>query len=76
MVLLFNDRGCRIGQSHPRAILTDHEAEVVRALHREGMGYKAIARRMEVSVRCVRDIVSGRTRNQTVFKMLEVERRA
>lgn len=68
-----NERGRRIGESHPRAKLTDHEVDLIRELH-EGekgpdgkvtrLGYKRIAAKFEISKRAVRDIISCRRRAQ------------
>lgn len=62
-----NDRGLRIGESHARAKLTDHEVDLIRELHEEhGMGYRLLATKFEVSKRTIRDICSYRKRAQTV----------
>lgn len=60
-----NDHGLVIGQDHHRAKLTDHEVRVVRALHLDGLGYAAIAAKMEISKSQVRNIVKGIKRGQT-----------
>jgi len=45
-----NDRGRRIGDSHPLAKLTDHEIDLIRTLHEEeGMSYKTLAEKFEIS---------------------------
>lgn len=59
-----NEKGRRIGESHPRARLTDREIELVFALRAEGWGYKRIAHKMEMSVRHVRDVLACRKRAQ------------
>ena len=59
-----NARGRRINESHPRAKLTDHEVALIRELYDEGLGYKAIAKKFEVSRRQVQFIVTGRRRSQ------------
>jgi len=52
-----NERGLRIGQSHPRAKLTDTEVELVRLLHeRHGFGYRRLAEKFEIGVSTARDI--------------------
>jgi len=61
-----NERGLRIGESHPRVKLADHDVALIRELHEDhGMGYRALARKFEVSKRTIRDICSYRTRAQT-----------
>lgn len=59
-----NDRGSLIGESHPRAVLTDHEVDLVLALSEEGLSYRAIAEKMDVSKGCVAKICSGQRRCQ------------
>lgn len=43
-----NADGRRVGQSHPQAKLTDHEVELMRRLHDQGMGYRRLAAIFEV----------------------------
>lgn len=58
----------RVGEAHPRAVLTD--AEVDRLLEDRGpdhaplMSYTELARRYGVSKSCVRDIVTGSRRGR------------
>jgi len=59
-----NDRRRRIGEQHPRSVLTDHEVELVHRLREDGMTLAEIARKMEVSKGCVWKIVSGYRRGQ------------
>jgi predicted DNA-binding protein (UPF0251 family) len=59
-----NDRRRRIGEQHPRSVLTDHEVELVHRLREEGLTLAEIARKMEVSKGCVWKIVSGYRRGQ------------
>ncbi len=59
-----NDRRRRIGQDHPRAVLTDHEVELVHRLRDEGLTLAEIAAKMEVSKGCVWKIVAGYRRGQ------------
>ena len=60
-----NDRGLRIGEDHPQAKVSDTDVRLIQALHREGMGYGAIAEKFELSKSQVRNIVKGRKRGQT-----------
>lgn len=39
----------KTGQYHHRAKLTDHDVELIRQLHEEGMSYTTIARKFDVS---------------------------
>ncbi|MBK8772289.1 MAG: hypothetical protein IPM06_17955 [Rhizobiales bacterium] len=42
-----SESGRRIGESHPRAILTDADVDTIRAMHEdEGKGYKTISKYM------------------------------
>lgn len=60
-----NEKGARVGQDHPRAVLTDAQVEMVLVLHqRDGWGYRRIARVLEVSRESVRDVCKGRRRCQ------------
>lgn len=54
--------GHRIGESHPRARLSNDDVRLVRALHDEGLGYKRIADKFESGVSTIRDICTLRTR--------------
>ncbi len=55
--------GRRVGESHGRAKLSDHEIDLVRQLKEEGMPAKEIAEKMEISKRYV-------------YKLANFERRA
>ena len=59
-----NDARRRIGESHPGAVLTDHEVELVHALHEDGMTIAEISRKMEVTKGCIWKIVHGYRRGQ------------
>lgn len=64
-----------IGEAHPRALLTDEEVELIRAIHEEGfLGYTAIARAFGVSKGYVQNIVTYRRRACTPdsYKTIEV----
>jgi hypothetical protein len=55
-------RAYPVGEQHHLAILSDHEAELLIALRREGYSWAWLARKFEVSIRGCRDIYSGRRR--------------
>ena len=60
-----NDRGLRIGESHPRAKLSDHQIEEIRTLaieHR--VPYRELAKRFSISFGYVWKIVSFKRRNK------------
>ena len=73
-VVAVNERGRRIGESHPRAKLTDHEVDLIRELAEEGLTYEDIARKFELPA----DPKTGRpTRASRVYigKLVRCERR-
>lgn len=62
-----NERGYRIGEDHPRAVLTDHEIELIRDLYeQEGMKVRTIADKFGIHVRTAYKIVSYQIRAQTM----------
>ncbi len=61
-----NDRGNRIGDSHPRAKLSDEQVEEIRELYDDGFySYLTLAKRFGVDKWTIRDIVKFRRRNVT-----------
>ncbi len=60
--IFVNEQGRRVGESHPMAVLSDHEVELVHELYADGYGYKRLAKIMEVSHRSIRDILNGKRR--------------
>lgn len=61
-----NSDGRRIGEDHPRAVLSDHEVELLWSLRALGWGYKRIARKLECPRGTVRHIIKGRQRCQSI----------
>lgn len=59
-----NRRGRLIGQDHPRARYTDGEVSMVLALADQGWRVSSIVAKLEMPRRTVRDIISGRIRQQ------------
>lgn len=59
-----NDAGRRIGEDHPRAVLTNREVDLVHELHEDGMSISELARKMEVSKGCIWKILRGYRRGQ------------
>lgn len=57
-----NERGLRVGQDHQRAKLTDRDVELIRGLHEDGMSYRKIAVKFDVSVMQVCYICTYRRR--------------
>lgn len=64
-IVAVNEKGNRIGEDHQRAKLTDREVELIRQLLADGLGYRQVAKKFEVSRELVRDIAKGRRRSQT-----------
>ena len=64
-MLAVNDRGQRIGESHPGAVLTDHEVGMLQDLRDEGYSYSRLAKMFEVSKGTVAKILTGQCRCQT-----------
>lgn len=59
-----NDRGLVIGESHPRAVLTDHEVELLLELRDQGFTLSWLAAKFEVSKSCAAKICRGEHRAQ------------
>lgn len=59
-----NERGMRIGESHPGAVLTDHEVDLLLELRDEGYSYSWLAEKFEVSKGTVAKICTGQRRCQ------------
>lgn len=69
---MVNDAGMRIGEDHPRAVLTDHEVHLFFQLRAEGYGYKRLARMFDISISHARNMCKGRARCQTAIRFKEV----
>ena len=62
-----NEAGLRIGEDHPNAKLTNADVERIRDLHEnDGMTYKALAEKFEVSWHCIGRICRYERRAQTL----------
>lgn len=78
LVVSYNERGNRIGESNPRARLTDHEVDLIREMrdelkedgsHRYSLGFLAL--RFKIPKSTVQDICSGRRRAQIAARVRE-----
>lgn len=67
-LLKFNEGGRRIGETHHKAVLTDHEVDLLLELREEGKTYGWLAEKFEVSKMTVRSICRGRTRGGAVHR--------
>ena len=65
-IVAVNDRGCRIGQYHHNAKLSDEVIDRIRAMHEDdGIGYRMIAKLLNISRHTIRDICRYERRAQT-----------
>lgn len=67
-----NDQGRRVGQSHPRAEVTDRQVQLALELKAEGWSYRRVAEALEVSKACVAGWVKGRRRACVAVEYREV----
>lgn len=63
-MIAVNDLGLAIGESHPRAVLTNHEVDLLLELRAEGLSYGRLAVIFEVHKGTVAKICSGQRRAQ------------
>jgi hypothetical protein len=54
--------GKRVGESHPKATLTDHEVDLLLELRDEGFSLSWLAEKFEIAKTTAHSIVTGRTR--------------
>ena len=74
-IVAVNARGHAIGEDHPRAVLTNHEVDLLLELRAEGYGYGTLAKWFEIGRSTVRDICSGRARAQHPARFKREHRR-
>lgn len=70
-----NEKGLRIGESHPRSVLTDRDIELMFALRDEDparWSYGELARKFEVSKGCVWKVFQGLRRGQIAARVKRV----
>lgn len=60
-----NEDGYRVGDSHPKAKLTEHEVELIRKLHSDGLTYATLAEKFEASIRVIGAICRYERRTAT-----------
>jgi len=68
---MFGESGKRVGESHHKAVLTDHEVDLLLELRDEGKSVRWLADKFEVPVPTVKSICSGRTRCARVVRVVE-----
>lgn len=67
---MYGESGKLVGESHHKAVLTDHEVELLLDLHEEGMSHAWLAEKFEISKVSVWSICSGRTRGVPITKVV------
>lgn len=73
-IVALNERGLRIGETHPQAKYTNLEIAEVLALRDQGMSYLEIAKVREMPRSTVAHICRGDRRCQTPDRYAKVER--
>lgn len=76
----FNDRGRRVGQSHPRAVLSDRDVELMRQLyeayprgHPQHWSYGQLAVKFECPKKTVHNIVTYLRRVEaTIYRKVPI----
>lgn len=69
-----DDRGHVVGESHPRAKLTDQEVGWALELREEGYSLGWLANKFEVSKSCMQKICAGKTRSTLVVRRILARR--
>ena len=67
-VVGLNDRNCVVGQDHPRAVLTNHDVDLMLELREQGYSLSWLAKKFEVSKACAQHVCSGYRRAQVVVR--------
>lgn len=67
-IVLCNDAGRRIGETHHLAKLTDHEVGMLLDLRDQGLSYATLAAKFEISKSQARNIIKGYQRSQTATR--------
>ncbi len=57
-----NAKGCRMGEDHQNAVLTNDEVELLRKCRDDGMTWQQLVDKFEIPKRTVRDICSYKRR--------------
>ena len=73
-IVAVNESGLRIGEDHQNAKLTNSDVDLIRSMHEDGISYKAIAEKFEVSKWAIGRICRYERRAQFAvkFKRLHV----
>ena len=71
-LVLVNDRGRRVGESHPRAKLSNREVRLMLELRGQGLSFDRLARVFECAKSTAADICHGRNRSQVATQVRRV----
>lgn len=69
LALFYNDKGRRVGQTHPRAKVGDDMVNHIFELHDDGHGTRRISLITGVPRSTICDMLSCRTRSQVIEKI-------
>lgn len=67
-----NERGQRVGETHPGAKLTDHDLDLMFELRASGMQVAEIARKFEITRKHASAVLNYRARNHLVVRWRRV----
>lgn len=67
-----NERGVRVGETHPRAVVSDHDIGLMLELREEGFSYGWLAKKFEISKKQCWRICTGQQRAQTAVSWRRV----
>jgi ribosome-binding protein aMBF1 (putative translation factor) len=76
VVVAINEKGRRIGDSHHRSRISNHDVDLMRELREEHrLSYKELAEKFDVSESLVKQICNYRIRSQAPvrWKIIDVE---
>lgn len=65
IVIALSQKGIRLGEDHQHAKLTNHDVDLIRDLHEQGMTYRVIAEKFECSKSTIAGICQYRRRAET-----------
>lgn len=65
-IVAVNERGCRIGEDHQRAKLSNHEVDLMRELRDAGWSYGKLSEKFEVTKMCAWRICTYQLRAQSM----------
>lgn len=71
-IVRVNEAGLRIGEDHPKAVMTDSDVVLFHEMRAEGLGYRRLAAMFDISKSHARYICKGRSRCQTPTRFKEV----